>query len=54
MVVSFYQWAAWAPPSTCRVSPVTKVADSRYSTATKKDVFVTGREESGKPASQPK
>src|SRR5690349_7393923 len=29
--VSRYQWPAWAPPSTCKVSPVTKVADSRYS-----------------------
>src|SRR4051812_33667616 len=28
-----YQWPACAPPSTCRVSPVTNAADSRYSTA---------------------
>src|SRR5262249_9892682 len=35
MVAPFrcHQWPACAPPSTCRVSPVTNVADSRYRTA---------------------
>src|SRR5262245_21763594 len=32
-LLASYQWPAWAPPSTWRVSPVTNAADPRYSTA---------------------